>query len=322
MEARRSPLRFAVGIFAAWILAVMLGLRFGVASDLDFDAWVQLRLPRVMLASSVGAALAVSGALLQALFTNPLCDPYTLGISSGAALGAVVGSVLGLSWSWAGISGLATIGALIFTLILIVVSSRRGSSTVTLLLTGVMLGLVGSSLVAVVSAVGDTNGIQSALFWMLGDLSRARLQGAFSISLAILMAILLTLRYTRSLDALMLGEDNARAIGVDVQGVRLHVLLWASFLISLSVSAAGMIGFVGLVVPHLVRRSGAVVHRWLIPVSAGAGALALVLADLTARLVMRPFELPVGVVCALIGAPAFVVVLFRPAWVHGRKGQG
>ena len=292
------------------LIAVLFSLKFG-ASDLSPDEIFDLRLPRVVLAFGVGAALSLSGAILQALFANPLCEPYTLGISSGSALGAVMGATLGWGVNTYGFSSAAFLGGLIFALILYFFSSRHLMSKTALLLAGVMLSFVGSSLVAVWMALADPSGIQGALVWLLGDLSRARLDGSI-VLLGIVIVILGRLVYTsRAYDALLLGDETALSVGVDLQKLRREAILLSSILTGLSVSAAGMIGFIGLLIPHVVRRTSGSLHRFVFPVGALLGGATLVFSDLLARIVARPYELPVGVVTSLIGAPVFLIFMLR-----------
>jgi iron complex transport system permease protein len=297
-------------------MASMVALKLGAVPDAGIELVTQLRLPRVLLASAVGMGLAVSGAALQALFANPLCEPYTLGISSGSALGAVLGASLGLQWNFAGLAGSAFAGALVFALVLYLISLRPGTGNLTLLLAGVMLGFLGSSLVALWMALADANGLQGAMFWLMGDLSRARLNGAVvsgGLSLALTFAI-----WSRwhDLDGLLLGEEGAAALGVPVAAARKRLIVLTSLLIGLCVSGGGMIGFVGLIVPHFLRRFAGSLHRVLLPLCAIWGAGALTLADGFARVVARPYELPAGVVTALVGAPLFIWIMM---W---RKDRG
>ncbi|MCC7442867.1 MAG: iron ABC transporter permease [Bdellovibrionales bacterium] len=306
-----APARLAVIGAAFGLLAFTLSLKLGVADHLDPELIVQLRLPRALLAAAVGAGLAVAGAALQALFANPLCEPYTLGISSGSALGAVLGGALGLAADYGGVGLTAFAGALVFAAVLQLLGSRGGFPTSSLLLAGVMLGFLGSSLVALWMALADAAGIQGALFWLLGDLSRARLQGAVLTWAAVGLLISTLWSRWRGLDALLLGEEDARALGIDVPALRKRVLISASLLVGFCVSSAGMIGFVGLVVPHFIRRFAGSLHSSLIPLSALWGAAVLMAADLGARLAASPYELPVGVVTALFGAPLFLWVLTR-----------
>jgi iron complex transport system permease protein len=295
-----------------WAAIFFLSLKIGAAADLDSEIMMQLRLPRALLATAVGMGLSVAGAILQAIFTNPLCEPYTLGVSSGSALGAVAGAWIGLPLVLSGLTGSAFLGALAFGFLLYLISMRSsGDGKFTLLLSGVMLGFFGSSLVAVIMALSDPNGIQGALFWLLGDLSRARPQGAWVALATILGLVAVTFTRWRGLDALLVGEENALSLGVDVTRVRRSLLLISSLIIGICVSGGGMIGFVGLVVPHIARKMVGSLHRKLIPVCAIYGALALTAADMLARIVVRPYELPVGVVTALLGAPLFLWILLR-----------
>jgi iron complex transport system permease protein len=312
VETKPSTFRsrdfYWIGFF---LLAVGASLAIGATRELSW-AWIwELRVPRTVLALAVGAALAVSGAILQAFFKNPLCEPYTLGVSSGATLGAVIGSTLGLNTLFFGLSPTALAGAGLFSGIILLASRSRKLPASTLLLIGVMLGFLGSSFVAVWMVVSDPAGVQAALSWLLGDLSRAEGTNAF-LTLALVAGILVALVVDhRSYDALLLGEEEATAIGVDVRSLRIRAILWTSLLVSIAVSLSGMIGFVGLIVPQLVRGSGSALHRRVLPLSALAGGTVLVAADTIARSVIAPYELPVGVVTAIVGAPFFIAILLR-----------
>ncbi len=312
-DSPRRHLRAYILAVSFWLFAMIIALKTGAVSDADAALIAEVRLPRAILATAVGMGLAVSGATLQALFSNPLCEPYTLGISSGSTLGAVLGMTLGFRLSMAGLTGSAFAGAMIFTGILYLISLRPGVTGLTLLLAGVMMGFLGSSLVALWMALADSAGIQGAVLWLMGDLSRARLSGAlFSLADSILLVGLIWSRW-RSLDALLLGEEAAASLGVPVASVRRRLLLLVSLLIGLCVSGSGMIGFIGLVVPHFLRRIFGSLHLHLLPLSAIWGATTLTLADALARSIVPPLELPVGVVTALIGAPLFIFLLTRKA---------
>ncbi len=292
------------------LLSIFFSLKFG-ASELSSEDIFSLRLPRVILALGVGAALALSGALLQALFGNPLCEPYTLGISSGSALGAVIGATLGVGASYYGFSPTAFLGGLVFALLLAFLASRNRLSKSALLLSGVMLSFVGSSLVAVWMALADPSGIQGALTWLLGDLSRARTDSAL-ILLGLVVVITFRLLYSaRAYDALLMGDETAISVGVNITKVRNEAVFLSSVLTGLSVSGAGMIGFVGLLTPHLVRRLSSSTHRFVFPLSAILGGGILVFSDLLARVIAKPYELPVGVVTSLIGAPLFLFFMLK-----------
>jgi iron complex transport system permease protein len=307
----RSKLRAYLLGLIIWVGAFFMALKLGAVDQPSFELIATIRLPRAILATALGVGLAVAGAVLQALFLNPLCEPYTLGISSGSALGAVVGATLGIQGIYAGLAGPAFMGAMIFSSILYLISKKMNAGNMTLLLTGVMLGFFGNSLVALWIALSDTNGIQSILVWMLGDLSRARLHGALFTSLGVGILCLLIWRQWRSLDGFLLGEEEAEAIGIDSKRVRRQMILFTSLLIGLCVSAGGMIGFVGLVIPHFTRRRVGSLHLHLIPLAAIWGAVALTTADWVSRVLVRPYELPVGVVTALLGAPVFLWVMLK-----------
>ncbi|MGK5082290.1 iron ABC transporter permease [Bdellovibrionota bacterium FG-1] len=299
------------------IIAFGLALRLGAVSDLDFSTILQLRVPRTLLALAVGMGLAVAGAALQALFSNPLCEPYTLGISSGSAVGAVLGASLGMPWMVAGLAGTAFVGALGFAMVLYLIALRPGMGNVTILLVGVMLGFLGSSLVTVWVALSDSNGIQAAMVWLWGDLSRARLSGAvFSLASISILVLMIWIRW-RELDALLMGEEGALSLGVEVRLLRRQLIVLTSLMIGICVSAAGMIGFIGLIVPNFCRRLVGSLHLALIPICALWGGTTLILADVGARVIARPFELPVGVVTALVGAPVFLAVMLKRRSVGG-----
>lgn len=313
-RAVNAQITFARRDFA-WVfffaVAVAASIFIGATRELAWEWIWQLRVPRTILAFAVGAALSVAGTILQAFFKNPLCEPYTLGVSSGATLGAVIGSTLGLNTLFFGLSPTALLGAALFSGILLLASRTRRISASTLLLVGVMLGFLGSSFVAVWMAIGEPSGVQSAMSWLLGDLSRAEGPNAL-VTLVIVVLILGALLVDhRSYDALLLGEEEANAIGIDVARLRIRAILWTSLLVSVAVSLSGMIGFVGLIVPQLIRGSGSALHRRVLPLAALAGGTVLIVADTLARSVIAPYELPVGVVTAIVGAPFFIAILLR-----------
>ena len=300
-------------------LSVVLAIGFGATSTDDANILWQLRFPRVIMAFAIGAGLSVAGASLQALFSNPLCDPYTFGVSSGAALGAALGMTLlqrfGFSASPLGVTIFSLAGAGAFTLLLLGWARRVGARTYPLLIAGVALSFLGSSGIAVWMALSDPNGIQGALFWLLGDLSRSSMAvSVFTVVLVTLISFFLYGR-RRNLDAFLLGDERAFTLGVSIQKERIWILAMLSTLIAVCVSAAGMIGFVGLAVPHFVRLLRGSLHRHVIPGSFFLGGATLVISDLIARTVVRPIELPVGVITAFWGAPVLL-------WILSRRGQG
>jgi iron complex transport system permease protein len=295
-----------IAVFAA-------SLAWGGAAEWDPEIIRTLRLPRTLLALGVGGALSLSGLLLQTAFANPLCEPFTLGVSSGAALGAILGSLLMPQSLQGGVALCALGGALGFALSLSLLSTRRTLGRTGLLLAGVMLSFLGSSLVSVVMALSDPNGIYGAIIWLLGDLSRATWASVALVGFGLALGAGATRFMGRDLDALLLGDESARGQGVDVRKLRNRALLIASFLAGVAVSSAGMIGFVGLMVPHYCRARFGALHRGLVGRVILWGAVALVFADILARKVADPLELPVGPIAAFIGIP-----LFFFAFVRGR----
>ncbi len=309
-QTRRFGTSWAL-VFGLWMGVFSISLFWGGASSIDLFIIRELRFPRVFLASILGMGLAVTGATLQSLFSNPLCEPYTLGISSGAALGAVLGMSSGLLGLHGGVAGAAFLGAMVFAGILDFLARRPGSSNTMLLLAGVMLGFLGNSVLSLWMVLSDSNGLQSVMAWLFGDLSRARLQGVFFTALGILLAVFLIWVQWRSLDALLLGEEGAASLGLDVRTVRRRMIFLSSIVVGLCVSAGGMIGFVGLVVPHFVRRKVGSLHFKLIPFCALWGSIVLTMADWISRILVPPYELPVGIVTALIGAPLFLWAMLQ-----------
>ncbi len=299
-------------VLAVLLLLALMGLGFwvGAVDDLSLPLKWQLRFPRVMMAALIGAGLSVAGATLQALFANPLCEPYTLGIASGASLGAVIGFSLGFQWGDWGWTLTSWSGSLLFALILSGIALRPRSSQFLLLWVGVLLGFLGNSLVALWIALFDRQGMGGVLIWLFGDLSAARMPEVGWMACAVLGLIVWIASSQRQLDGLLLGEEEARSVGIDVRAVRTRLIALTSLLVAVCVSACGMIGFVGLVVPHAVRQMVGSLHRHLIPLVALFGASALLASDLLARVLVRPQELPVGVVTSLLGAPLFAAILF------------
>lgn len=271
-----------------------------------------LRAPRVMLAFLVGGSLAVCGAALQAMIRNPLAEPYLLGLSSGAGLGAVIAIATRAGGAWA-VPVAAFIGALAAVALvyrLSLVSGRRLDPHV-LLLSGVVVGAFAGALMSAVMVLSDAPGVRNAFLWLLGGFGAAswRALGVFSVYASLPIALLLF--HARSLDLIALGDEPAQHLGADVDRMRRLVYLCTALLTAASVATCGIIGFVGLVVPHAVRTMFRPLHRTLLPVVFVVGGCFLVLADVVSRVVVRPLELPVGVVTALIGVPLFALLLRR-----------
>ncbi len=268
----------------------------------------QLRLPRAVSAFAVGGLLALAGTLLQTLLRNPLADPYVLGISGGAAVGALGALLLGLGTAWS--SGSSFAGAMLSMMMLFALAHGRGSWTTTrLLLTGVIIAAGWGAIIKIMLAISDNNEMRSIVFWLMGDLSQASHPW---LTLATLIAgLLLCLPLARSLTILSHGEMQAQALGVAVPRLRWATYFLTSILTAVAVTEAGSIGFVGLVVPHLVRLAIGNDLRLLLPCSVLLGGSLLLLADTVARTALAPQQLPVGVITAVIGVPLFLYLLRR-----------
>ena len=273
----------------------------------------EIRLPRVLLAAAVGASLAAAGAAYQALLRNPLAEPYLLGISNGAAVGTMIALVFFGTQVWSR-PVMAFAGALAATFVVYrLARGRTGATPERLILAGVIVTTFLSSIIVFVTTLMDATRIRSFTFWLLGDLSGTTSNLlAVAITIAVLGVIALTLN-ARALNLLMLGETDAFDLGVEVGRVRVMVFLAASLLVGSSVASSGSVGYVGLVVPHLVRLSIGSDNRITIPAAALAGAIFVILADTIARTIISPRELPVGAITALIGAPLFIYLLKRGA---------
>ena len=269
---------------------------------------VGLRLPRALAGFACGGLLALAGALMQVLLRNPLADPYVLGISGGAGVGALLAMLLGLAGL--AVPGLAFVGALAAMLLVFGLAHGDGSWTQTrLLLTGVVVASGCGAVVALILTLAPEQKIQGMLFWLMGDLSQAASTGPALAML--LVSLTVTLPFARELNLLARGAEQALTLGVAVPSLRRVVYVVASLATAVAVTTAGSIGFVGLVVPHLVRLAIGNDQRLLLPAAALAGGSLLVLADTLARTVVAPIQLPVGVLTALIGVPAFLYLLGR-----------
>ena len=271
-----------------------------------------LRAPRVLLAFLVGGSLAVSGAALQALIRNPLAEPFLLGLSSGAGLGAVAALALGVGGSWgvpvAAFSGALAAVALVYRLSL--VAGRRLDPRV-LLLAGVVVGSFAGAVMSAILVLSPASGIRNAFLWLLGGFGAASWQGVGIFAAYAVAPLALIGLSGRALDLMVLGEEPAHHLGAPVERTRRLVYLATALLTAASVATCGIIGFVGLVVPHAVRTVARPLHRTLLPAVFLVGGAFMVLADLVARTVVRPLELPVGVVTALVGVPVFALLLRR-----------
>ncbi|HVO36423.1 MAG TPA: iron ABC transporter permease [Gemmatimonadales bacterium] len=326
MRRPSTPSLFVVlAVFAA--LAAVAGVGLGAAGlspreialalagrgdDVARGIVWSLRLPRVALGFVVGGVLAVSGAALQALVRNPLADPYLLGLSGGAGLGAVLALVAGVVSAWV-LPAAAFAGALAATLLvyrLALVAGRALDSRM-LLLGGVVVGAFAGALVAGILSVSDAAQLRTATLWLMGGLGGVGWPGVLVLVVYAVPALAVLVAESRALNLLALGEEPAVHLGADVARTKRRVYVAASLLTAASVAAAGIIGFVGLVVPHTIRLLKGHDHRVLLPAAFVLGGAFLVLADALARTAFAPLELPVGVVTAVVGVPFFVVLLKR-----------
>lgn len=267
-----------------------------------------LRLPRTLAAFACGGLLALAGALMQVLLRNPLADPYILGISGGAGVGALLAIFFGLGV--VGLNGVAFLGALFAILVVFGLAHGDGSWTQTrLLLTGVMVAAGCGALITLLLSIAPEERLRGMLFWLMGDFSQGVNPTYALIGLVVIG--LLTAPLARDLNVLIRGNDTAKALGVSVSSVRVAIYLLASMATAVSVTTAGSVGFVGLVIPHLTRMMVGNDQRVLLPTAMLAGGIFLVLADAVARILIAPQQLPVGVVTALIGVPVFLYLLNR-----------
>ncbi|NIG17569.1 vitamin B12 ABC transporter permease BtuC [Pantoea sp. Al-1710] len=315
-QADRRSQRWLMLLSAILLLLFILSLCAGdswisptqwFSSNGELFVW-QLRLPRTLAVLLVGAALAVCGVVMQALFNNPLAEPGLLGVSNGAGIGLVLGVMLGNGSLWS-LALAAMAGALLITLILLHFAHRQLSVS-RLLLTGVALGIICSAVMTWAVYFSTSLDLRQLMYWMMGGFGGIDWRYGWMM-LALLPVTLLLTATARTLNLLSLGEISARQLGLPLLLWRNLLVLAMGWLVGASVAMAGAIGFVGLVIPHLLRLSGFSDHRYLLPASALAGAAVLLGADIIARLVLTSAELPIGVVTATLGAPLFIVLLVK-----------
>jgi len=278
------------------------------------DIVLRVRLPRVLLAMGVGASLAVAGALFQALLRNPLADPFVLGVSGGAALGGtlVLSLGAGLGLGYAAVAPAAFAGAVLATLLLYAVAGTRGRLSATnLLLTGVVFNAFASAAIIFLASLAGLTETTTIFLWLIGSLEGASPAVAGWVALFLMLGLAAALPLARGLNLLALGDEAAQQLGIDVERQKKLVLFATSLMVGAAVSAAGLIGFVGLIIPHLLRLLLGPDHRLLIPAAALGGAAFLVLCDTLARSLLGGGDLPVGAITALAGGPLFLWLLRR-----------
>lgn len=315
-------------MFFLFVIAVFLGLSFGssgedVKSVLDAVMrlrhpggivntiiW-QIRFPRVMLAALVGATLSLGGLVFQALLRNPLAEPYILGISGGAAIGAIIGITLGLA-RFPGVGLLAFAGGMAtLFLVLGIAAGRTFSKSEALLLSGVMVNAFCSAVIMFLISLSGNTDLHSIIFWLMGDLSSAGVSGVFYLSIMVLPCFAVVFWLAHSMNILQMGRDMAQTMGINVSAVTIGLLAVASFMVSATVIQCGLIAFVGLVIPHLLRLIFGSDHRVLVPACILGGGAYLIICDLLARTLPPQGEMPAGVITAMVGAPVFIYLLKR-----------
>ena len=308
-----------------WLLAALVALLaltmagsclFG-AVDFGWDEiqhsqifW-QLRLPRVLIGALVGAILSVCGAAYQSIFRNPLTDPYVLGVSSGASLGAAVAILLGLeAWLW-GVGGMALVAALLTVLLIYRIASiGNRMHTTTLLLTGVCLTLLISAVISFLMVLNQEK-MDSIIFWTMGSFGSSTWNDVWMLLPVAVAGIAVVMWHNRDLNLLLAGSEAARSMGCEVERVKRVLLVATTLMVAFAVSTCGVIGFVGLIVPHAVRLLAGPDNRRVVPYAALLGALFVLVCDTLARTLLRPSELPVGALTSIVGAPLFIYLLYK-----------
>lgn len=304
-----------------------IGARFGVHLDATYtqqqDAVVwSIRLPRILLGVMVGAALAVSGAALQGMFRNPLADPGLIGVSNGAALGAVL--ALGLSIEVIGrwtTPVFAFVGGVLFALLGYTLARQNGrTEVVTLILAGIALNTFAGAGTALVTFVANDAQLRAIIFWSMGSLGGATWNSVIAALPFVAAGLVASFWWRKPLNLMTLGEREARHLGVETERVRFLVIVFTALMTGATVAMAGVVGFVGLIVPHVIRLVSGPNHRVLLPASALGGAILVVLADLIARTVVSPLELPLGVLTAFIGGPFLLILMLKTRRAEGGWG--
>jgi len=301
-------------LLLAIFIAALLGsekLRFFELNEQQTAILFDIRLPRILLGACVGASLAVAGAGLQSLLRNPLAEPYLLGVSNGAALGTMLAFVFFAQFEFVR-PIFAFLGASLATVVVYqMAKSRAGMNVERLVLSGVIVTTFLSSIIVLLTSLLDAAKLRSFTFWLLGDLSQATKNGFYlTLIVAVIGTIVLTSQ-AKALNLMMIGERDAFDFGVEIGRTRMIIFAAASALVGTSVAASGSVGYVGLIVPHLVRLAIGSDNRLVVPFSAIVGAIFVVLADTIARVAIAPRELPVGAITALVGAPLFIYLLRR-----------
>ncbi|GKX63771.1 FecCD family ABC transporter permease [Pragia fontium] len=327
MNPRISPRYWLTAMLVLLIILTLCAANIGpvklsfyrlISQSLEaghWNIWLNIRLPRVLLAVLIGAALAVSGAIMQGLFRNPLADPGLLGISTGAALCVAVAILFPLPLPGILVLYGHTVAAFVGSIavcVLLYALSRTGHGNLNrLLLAGIALNALAGAAIGVLSYISDDQQLRQFSLWSMGSLGRAQWSTLAIASSLIIPAIVISLRLSRLLNLLQLGDEEAHYLGVNVESVKQRLLLLSALLIATCVAMSGAIGFIGLVIPHLIRLQLGVDHRWLLPGSVLGGACLLLIADTLARTLASPAEIPVGLITSLLGGPYFLWLILR-----------
>ncbi|MBD1228529.1 FecCD family ABC transporter permease [Xenorhabdus griffiniae] len=315
-----SLLLFLLAISSANMGALPLSFKTLWESSLDdpqWQIWLNIRLPRILLAILVGGALAISGAVMQGLFRNPLADPGLLGISSGAALTVAMFIVLPFalpaSIALYGHIIAAFIGSLLVSTLIFILNKYNHGNLSKLLLAGIAINALCSSFIGVLSYISNDQQLRQFSIWMMGSLSQIEWPTLAIAASLIIPVCMLTISQSRKLNLLQLGDEEAHYLGINVQRTKYQLLLLSALLVGCAVALTGVIGFIGLVIPHLARQRFGGDHTWLLPISALGGACLLLKADTLARTLVSPAEMPVGLITGLIGAPYFLWLILKPS---------
>jgi iron complex transport system permease protein len=295
-------------------LKKILSVLFQHKEGIEYNIVIDLRLPRIVLGIAVGGGLSLAGVLLQGMFRNPLVEPYTLGISGGAALAVCLNIIFGLHAVMGSISLPISgfVGATTVILMLYFLSARRAIMKIHgLLLTGVMISFIASSLIMLIMSISSIEDLQGIIFWIMGSLEEPQWNLIYLVLAVSLGGLVISYFFSVRLNALIIGEDEARHLGINIESTKRFIFVLASLITGFCVSVTGLISFVGLVVPHFVRMVVGQDHRVLLVSSFLSGAIFLVVCDTAARTVISPMELPVGVITGILGGTVFVYALTK-----------
>ncbi len=312
-----AAVSLTVGAASVDVIGALRGALEGrsVLSESEKAILFSIRLPRIIFSALVGASLSVAGVVFQAILRNPLADPYILGVSGGSALGAIIGIIVGAGFTvW--LSPVLAFAGAVFTIFLVfgIAGSNKETGSNTLLLAGVIVNAFFSALIMFLISTGGMANLPSIIFWLMGDLSMPEGIQIKVAGLILVAGFSIIYSYSRQLNLIVTGDETALQLGVPVERAKKILLVAASVITAAAVSVSGIIGFVGLIIPHMMRMIFGSDHRLLLPASLMLGASFLLLADTIARTAFAPAELPVGVITALCGAPYFIYLLRRKAF--------